>query len=207
MMSLNCTSPVLKNTNTCLLLVCLLTTVTVAPVYASELPNETDRANAVKKSLSRLIEFKNASPKFSFKYPADWTEGSKDKTLPPPFVLKVGALKGAVNVGITVESVPAEMSLEQFAKATLTGIEEVFKANSLKFTIVSQSNVDINGTPSCQVVLLNQMANLTAKQMMLLSISEGQGVCITCSTAEDWYPQYESLFQAMINSTRFGAKK
>ncbi len=182
--------------------------------FAADMPDSRTRAAAVKRALARMTEYRNPSPEFSFKYPKDWnanpsTEERSEplEKLPPPFVFKAETNKGIVNVGITIEPVPADMSLDQFVKATLTGIEEVFKANSLKFTIVSQKNIDIHETPGCQIVLLNQMSNFTARQMMLLTMSGGKGVCITCSTADEWYPQYEPLFQTMIESTKFTKQK
>lgn len=182
----------------------------VNPAFA-DLPDATARDKAAAVALTLLTPVKFKSPTFSFDCPSNWETNPPQnksqkpaKSLDPPFIFKAGTLNGAVNVGVTKEKVPDGMDVEGFAKATLEAIEAVFRANSLKFGLVSKKQISIAGTPAYEIVLLNQMQNVSAKQIMLVGISEGQGICITCTTAEDWFPQFETLFHKMIESTKFG---
>lgn len=170
------------------------------------LPNEKDRAAVVEKSLASMTEFQDPKAGFSMSYPSNWVKAEKVEA---PSILNVGVFKGTVNLSATIEDEPKEVTSEQYAKVTDDAINGAVGKNSLQK--LSETDVSIDGTPARKRIHVlttpSGDATIKVKQVMVLLAKDGKGYCVTGTALEEWFPQFEPVFNKMFESIKIGAQK
>lgn len=168
------------------------------------LPTETERAAVAKQALASMAQFKNASGTFSMDYPSTWERSEK---VEPPMIFHVATYKGTVNLSVTEEDEPKDVGSAEYAKATDEAIAKTTALGNLKK--LEETEISLNGTPAHKRIHLigtetKDGKQLQIRQIMVLACKGGKGYCITGSVLADWLPQFEPVFNKMIDSIKIG---
>lgn len=166
------------------------------------MPSETQREEDITKGLDQMKEFKEATGKFSIGYPNNWKVEEQPNA---PFIFKASLYSGIVNVSVGKEELPANTTLADYVKATDDGIAQGTADMNMK--LLSEQNIDIHGIPASKRVHTLETASKDKKikiqQDMIVLINGQNGYCVTWSVLQDWYPQFEKVFNKMIDSIKF----
>ena len=165
------------------------------------LPDEKKRASAIEKSLASMAEFTEPGGAFSMSYPTNWERNEK---LEAPQILNIQDFKGVVSLSVSSEEEPKEVTTAQYAKLTDETIAKVVAADAI--SDVLETDISLNGTPAKKRTHLIASGSgkdkINVKQVMILAAKNGRGYCITGSALQDWFPQFEPLFNKMIESIK-----
>ncbi|MBX9571912.1 MAG: hypothetical protein K2X77_23670 [Candidatus Obscuribacterales bacterium] len=165
------------------------------------MPSEKDRAAVVEKSLAAMTEFQDPSSAFTMSYPSNWKRTPKVEA---PTILHLAVYEGTVNVIATAEDEPKDLTAVEYAKVTDEAISKAIPKDSLKR--ISEEDISLNGTPArkwTQVVSsVSGGEKVNVKQVMILTTKNGKGYCVTASALENWYSQFEPVFDKMASSIK-----
>lgn len=166
------------------------------------MPSETQREEDINKGLAPMKEYKDPAGKFSIGYPNNWTVEEQPNA---PFIFKASLYSGIVNVSVGKEDLPANTTLAEYVKATDDGIAQGTADMNMK--LLSEQNIDIHGIPASKRVHTLETTSKDQKfkiqQDMVVLVNGQHGYCVTWSVLQDWYPQFEKVFNKMIDSIKF----
>lgn len=160
---------------------------------SSESPQ--DRQAAIRKSLSSMKEYKEPGGSFSISYPDSW----ELEPLTTGLIFHARLYHGNVNIRVSKEDVPATTTTEQYKDAIIDTIKKTYPQLNLK--ILSTDKIDLHGTPALKSIQTTTPPTKdVAKQMDVVSVKKAKGYTITITTSEEWFPQFEPVFNKMVES-------
>lgn len=164
-------------------------------------PDSQERAKAAELALRSMKTLRDPSG-FSMDYPASW------EALPtvPGMLLKIRIFGGKVNVIVTAEDEPPGTTIAQYEQ----GVEEAVAKNypQLKFNKLSSRDIEIGGLPARRrIYAVETPASdgrlVPGRQLSVVCIKANKAYLISGSALEDWFPQFEPVFDRMIGSIKF----
>lgn len=164
------------------------------------MPDKKEVAAAAEKSLSSMKEFKEPGGSFSMSYPASWEVAEKVEA---PVIFKAALFHGTVNMSVTGEDLPEGTSSKAYADATDEAIKKAIK-NDIKKE--SEVDVDLQGSPARKRIhslsAESEGKIINVEQTMVLCAKGKKGYCITFSSLQEWFAQFEPVFNKIIESIK-----
>lgn len=197
------------NKNALLLSLCLL--LSPAAVLAQPEPEGEKDGSLIKKdapleadSSVELHEFKGDS--VIVKYPAGW-ELMPD--VPKPRILHVKTLGGKVNASVTVQDIPAGLTLDQYRDATIRDIESDAKDLHPQKVLEEKTHLgEIDGWKLIYSINVpNTQPPLSAKQTLYVAVKDNRGYLLCCTAFDALPGKFDSVFRLMADSLRITDKE
>jgi hypothetical protein len=162
-------------------------------------PDSQERAMAAEMALRSMKTFKDPSG-FAMDYPASWD----DTPTLPGMLLTVRNLKGTVNLNVSVEDQPPGTTVAQYEQAVDELVARKFP--QLKYQKLTSRDMEISGLPArvriSSVEIHSDGKVIPARQIAVFCMKGNKAYLINGSAMEDWFPQFEPVFNRMISSIK-----
>lgn len=101
------------------------------------------------------------------------------------------------NIGVVMQTLPAEMSVEDYYKLVVKPQAEKIITD---YKEISQEDVNINGWLGKKIIYQGTQSNYTLKWQQVLVIKEKMVYLLTYTAADDTFKQYSKVADELMNS-------
>ena len=146
--------------------------------------------------------FKSTAHNFSISYPDSWT---KLEPKDGPIVCKFVILNGLASYRVAVETLPAPMSLADYAKATDEQIKIAMAAAHMPVTVVSESDSKLAGVDAKKSVYTFTFEDSThiPKTEQYLAIKGNKGYVFNYTADSEIFDDFREVIDTVLKSMEF----
>lgn len=172
--------------------------VCVLIAFAAVLPQATAAEPANRPAAADANTFTRADLGFSITGPANWRQTTKGFLVTVNFVEAApeDPNRTAGQIQVLATSLPLEMSLSDWAEATVAGM----KRGDMK--IVSSKEVELSGIPALRIVAKPKGSKTGLHALAYVCVSDCRVFQILCFCDTNRFAQYEAVFDSAFRSMR-----
>ncbi|MDQ4073518.1 MAG: DUF1795 domain-containing protein [Thermoproteota archaeon] len=144
-------------------------------------------------SLSNSLVYENPNLGYTLEYPSEW---AKDESLSFISPMSSALDEAPESIAITTESVPQNMTLEEYGEPMIEILESQFS----NFSLLESSNATLSGYPATQIIYTYNMDGVNLKNLQIWTLANNMAYVITyggiTKEFEDSLPAAQSLIDS-----------